>query len=69
MLAQGLNLGLIFRHESPPKPMLLPHTCHFLNGNVLGLRQEEIDKEGHEYHEKSKEDEQAKFQVTEHGKE
>ena len=49
--------------------MLLPHKCHFFDGNVLGLRQEEIDKEGHEYHEKGKEDEQAKLQVTEHGKE
>ena len=37
MLAQGFDLGTIFRHESPPKPMLLPHKCHFFNGNVLGL--------------------------------
>ena len=70
MLAQGLDLGMmILMHEFPPKPMLLPHKCHLFNGNVLGLRWEEIGKEGHEYHEKGKEDKQAKLQVTEHGKE
>ena len=69
MQAQGLDLGMIFMHESPPKPMLLPHKCHFFNGNVLGLREDKIDKESHEYHEKGKEDEQAKLHVTEHGKE
>ena len=69
MLAQGLDLRMIFRLKSPPKPMLLPHKCHFFNGNVLGLREDKIDKESHEYHEKGKEDEQAKLQVTEHGKE
>ena len=54
MLAQGLDLRMIFRLKSPPKPMLLPHKCHFFNGNVLGLWQEEIYKEGHEYHKKAK---------------
>ena len=65
MLAQGFDLGTIFRHESPPKPTSVVSSM----GMFLVSGQEEIDKEGHEYHEKGKEDEQAKLQVTEHGKE
>jgi len=42
--------------------MPFPHTSHFFNGNILGLRQEEIYKESHEQHEKYKEDEQAKIE-------
>ena len=46
--------------------MLLPHDDHLLDGDVLGLGQEEVDEDGHDHHEEGEEDEQTELQVAEH---
>lgn len=53
-------------NESLPKPVLSPNLLHLFNGNVLGLRQEEVDEESHDSDKKREEDEQAELHVAKH---
>lgn len=49
--------------------MLLPHDQHFVDGNVLRLRQKKVYKRSHHYHEKGEEQEKPELQVAEHSQE
>lgn len=53
-------------NESGPVPVRLPYLVHLFDWDTLCLRQEEVNKDGHEHHEEGEEKEEAKFQVAEH---
>lgn len=57
------------RNNLWPEPMWPPHTVHLFNWDSLGLRQKQCNKDGHDDHKPSKEEEESKFQVAEHGEE
>ena len=52
-----------------PEPVLLPYLVHLFNWDILGLGQEEVDEDSHDYNEASKEKEEAKLHVAKHGEE
>ena len=56
------------RKKLSPKPMWAPHLVHFFNGDVLRLREEQGDENGHYDLKAGEEEEEAKLQVAEQRK-
>ncbi len=51
-------------HEARPEPVLAPHDDHLLDGDILGLRQQERHKQRHHQHPPRKEQEDAVLRNT-----
>ena len=52
-----------------PEPVFLPDLDHLLDGDVLRLRQEEVDERCHHHHPSPEEVEQPEFQVAQQSQE
>uniref|UniRef100_A0A804UEG6 Uncharacterized protein n=1 Tax=Zea mays TaxID=4577 RepID=A0A804UEG6_MAIZE len=68
-LEVGADVHVLVADEAAPVPVRLPHEHHLLDGHVLGLRQEERDKDGHDDDPGAEEEEEDELEAAEHGEE
>lgn len=62
----AMAMDVFVSNELAPEPVGFPHQDHLFNGDILGLREEKGDEDGHNHHPSSKEVEEAKLHVAEH---
>ena len=65
----GADVDVVVSDESAPEPVGLPDEHHLLDGDVLGLGEEEGDEDGHDDDPSGEEVEEAELHVAEHGEE